>query len=162
MPSVDPLALTGRALSVGVPSAMGYLIGDLTLGPLGAIVAAFIGGLAGVAIALIRSGSGRRTDRLKLIQIVNDEREALAERSDVIHTKQLTFLQDSLRYRGTLEVIARENAHNALSEVWRCSLQIRAYEDMLKDANIPFTPFQLRNYDELRSHHELPTPPAVD
>ena len=155
------MTLTARALGVGVPSALGYLVGELTLGAAGAIVAAAAGGMAGVVIELIRSSAAARTERIKLIQVVNDERKELSDRSDKIHAQQVKFLQDSLRYRATLEVIARENAHNAMGEVWRCQLQIRTYEDMLKDADVEFQPFQIRGYDDLRSKSDLPLPPQI-
>lgn len=162
MSLINPLVLVNRALGIGVPSALGYIVGDLTLGLAGAVVAAIAGGMTGVVIELIKSSTAARTERIKLIEIVNDEREALADRSENIHAQQIKWLQDSLRYRGALEVIARDDAHNAMSEVWRCSLQIRDYEELLREAKVPFNAFTARSYDDLRSCRELPAPPNME
>lgn len=159
---INPVALTARALSVGTPTVLGFLVGDLTFGQLGAVVAGVIGASTGIAIEVIRSFAAARTERIKLIEVVNNEHQAQFERSEKIHAQQIKFYQESLRYRASLEVIARDNAHNAMAEVWRCQLQIRVYEDMLKDANVAFEHFEIRGYDELRGGRELPSPPQVE
>lgn len=157
----NPLHWLTRALGVSIPTTIGYVIGEVSLGAVGGIVAAVAGALAGILIAFIQSSSAARAERTNLIKAVNDEREVLARRSERVHAQQIQFFQDSLRYRGTLEIIARENAHNAMGEVWRCQLQIRIYEDLLREAKIGFEPFAIKDYDALRSTRELPSPPEV-
>lgn len=85
--------------------------------------------------------------------------QRVAEQAEKVHTQELQFLQEQLRHRGNLEVQARNRAHSALSEVQRGLMTIRAYEEAMREAKVPFEPFTFKSYDEILGDDKIPTIP---
>lgn len=147
-----------------------------------AIIVTFIGAPLAAIIALaFNAWQHKRTVRAELektgdqtyaelghvvLELTDKERARLEEalqrvtvRLEEVHAKELQFLQEQLRHRGNLEVQARNRTHSALAEVQRGLMTIRAYEEAMREAKVPFEPFTFKSYDDIIGDDKIPTMP---
>lgn len=100
---------------------------------------------------LDRAGAADKYGRLAL-EMVDKVRET---------QKVIGFLEQQLRYRSQMEVIARNRTHRAIGELQAAVLAIREREELLRTAKVEFTEYRVKTQEEIFGQEDLPLPPDI-